>query len=102
MSRNRDPNTTQNLHVCTIFCRPEVDNDIISGTAVDNVGLDAPVKFGDSTSNGFRYIRGAAFVASERTIERTNIAKAYSNSANGVRGSPNNVLLDAERKGERV
>ena len=32
----------------------EVDNDVISGTAVDNVGMGVPVKFGDSGSNGFR------------------------------------------------
>ena len=28
--------------------RPEIDNDIISGVAVDNVGVDVRVKFGDS------------------------------------------------------
>ena len=30
----------------------------------DNVGMDVPVKFGDSRSNGFR---GADFVSNERT-----------------------------------
>ena len=45
--------------------RPEEDNDVISGTAVDNVGVDNPVKFGDSGSNSFRDIRGADFVSNE-------------------------------------
>ena len=31
LSRNRDPNMTQNLHVCVICCRPEVVHDVISG-----------------------------------------------------------------------
>ena len=34
--------------------RPEVDNDVMSGGSVDNVGVDVRVKFGDSRSNGFR------------------------------------------------
>ena len=47
--------------------RPEVDNDVISGVTVDNVGLDDRVQFGDSRSNIFRYIRGADFGSNERT-----------------------------------
>ena len=39
--------------------RPEVDNDVISGMAVNNVGMDVSVDFGDSSSNCFRDIRGA-------------------------------------------
>ena len=58
--------------------RPEVGNDVISGIVVESVGLDVPVKFGDSVSNGFRDIRGADF-------ERTNIGEAYPNSATDVR-----------------
>ena len=50
--------------------RPEVDNDVISGTAIDNVGADIRVKFGDSRSNGFRDIRGANFVSNERTLAK--------------------------------
>ena len=38
--------------------RPEVDNDVISGMAVDYVGMDISVKFGDGTSNSSRDIRG--------------------------------------------
>ena len=51
--------------------RPEVDNDVISSLAVDNVGMDVCLKFGDSRSNGFRDIGRADFVSNERMIERT-------------------------------
>ena len=71
---------TPNLHVCTICCRPEVDNDVISGAAVDNLGMDVPIKFGDSSSKGFRDIPGADFVS--------NIAEAYIPIARSV--SPKN------------
>ena len=44
--------------------RAEVDNELISGMAVDNVGVDVPIKVGDSrSSNGFR---------DSRTNKRTN------------------------------
>ena len=66
--------------------RLEVDNDVISGTGIDNVGMDVPVKFGDSRSNGFRNIRGADFTSNERT----NIGEAYTNSAKRERVSANN------------
>ena len=46
----------QNLHVFAICCRTEIDNDVISGAAVDNVGVDVAIKFGDSRSNRFRDI----------------------------------------------
>ena len=71
---------TQNLHVCAICCRPEVYNDVISGVAVENVDVDVPVKFGDSTSNGFRDIRGAGFVSNERR----NIAKLAPIARNAI------------------
>ena len=45
--------------------------------AVDNVGMDVPIKFGDSRSNDFRDIRGADFVSNERT----NIGEPYPNNA---------------------
>ena len=61
---------TKNLHVCTIYCRPEVDNDVISGTVVDNVSVNVLLKFGDSSSNGFRDSRGADFVSHERTLAK--------------------------------
>ena len=50
--------------------RPEVDDNVLSGVAVDNVGMDVPVKCGDSRSNGFCDIRGADFVSNERTRRR--------------------------------
>ena len=37
LSRNRDPNMTQNLQVCTIFFRPEVVYDAISGQNVKTI-----------------------------------------------------------------
>ena len=48
-------------------CRPEVDNDVISDVAVDNVSMDVRVKFGDSRSNFFRDIGGADLISNERT-----------------------------------
>ena len=56
--------------------RSETVNDVITGTAVDNVSTDVPIKFGDSRSNGFRDIRGTDFVSNERTL-----AQAYPNNA---------------------
>ena len=47
--------------------RPEVDNDVMSGVAVDYVDMDDHVKFGVSRSNASQDIRGADFVSSERT-----------------------------------
>ena len=58
LSRNCNPNMTQNLHVFAICRRPEIDNDVIFGVAVDNVGVDVPIISGDSRSNCFRDIRG--------------------------------------------
>ena len=45
--------------------------------AVDNIGVDVPMKFGDSRSNGFPDIRGADFVSNELT----NIGEACHNRA---------------------
>ena len=48
--------------------RPEVDDNVISHFAVDNLGVDIHVKFGDSRSSGFRFFfRGADFVSNEQT-----------------------------------
>ena len=49
--------------------RSDVDNDIVSGASVENVGVDVLVKFGDYRLNGFLDIRGADFVSDERTNE---------------------------------
>ena len=43
-------------YLMTFCSRPEVDNDVISGVDVDNVGMDVGLKFGDFRPNGFRYI----------------------------------------------
>ena len=56
--------------------RTEVCSDVISSVNVDNVGMDVPIKFGHSRSNGFRDIREAHFASDERTL-----AEAYPNSA---------------------
>ena len=83
---------TQNVHVFAICCRPEIDNDVLSGVDVDNVGVDVHIKFGDPRSNRFQDIRGANFVTYERTNERTNERKlAYSNRAKRNRVSPKNA-----------
>ena len=37
LSRNRDPNMTQNEHVYAICCRPEVAGDVISGGRVNTI-----------------------------------------------------------------
>ena len=46
-------------------CRLEADSDVTSGLAVENVGVDVRVKFGDS--------RSKASLANERM----NMTKAY-------------------------
>ena len=48
----------------SIFC-PEVDNDVISGMAVNYVGMDVYVKLGDCRSNGSQDIQEADFVSEE-------------------------------------
>ena len=49
--------------------RSAVDNNVISGVAADNVGMDVPVQFGDSRSNGLRYSR------SRFRVKRTSMTK---------------------------
>ena len=72
----------------------EVDNDVISGVAVDNVCMDVPIKFGDSSSNGFRDIRGADIVSNERTY----IGEAYCNSAKRDHISPKMQKIKINKK----
>ena len=53
------------------FCsRPESSSDVISSLTVDQVGLDVPVKLGDSRSHCSRDIRVPHFVMDDD--ERTN------------------------------
>ena len=49
--------------------RPDVDSDVISDVAVDDVDVDVREKFGDLGSNGCGDNRGAGFVSNERTNE---------------------------------
>ena len=53
-----------------ICCRPEVDNDVMSGMAVDYVSMDVPIKFGDSGQTVFEIFEE---LISCRTNDRTNI-----------------------------
>ena len=43
-----------------------IDNDVLSGVALDRFGVGVDVRLGDPRSNGSRYIRGADFVSNER------------------------------------
>ena len=55
--------------------RPEEDNDVMSSVAVDSVGMDVYIKYGDSRSSGFRDIRGADFVSNEQDEAHPNSVK---------------------------
>ena len=71
-NRSREfPPTTVGSGIIDSFFRynfqPEVDNGVTSGVAIYYVGMDVPVKFGDSRSKGSRDIRGAGFVSNEQT-----------------------------------
>ena len=55
--------------VFTCYSRPEIDNDGITSTTIDDVNVDVLIKFCDSSSNGFPDIRGAGLVSYERTNE---------------------------------
>ena len=63
---------------------PEVDTDVISDVAVDNVGINVCVKFDDSRSNGFWDIRWADFVSNERINEQH---EGYSIAQNACQAS---------------
>ena len=65
--------------------RLEVGDGVMSGMAVDNVSVDAPIKFIISRSNGFGDIRRAEFVSNERTLGKPI---PIMRNANGV--SPKN------------
>ena len=78
--------------------RLEVDSDVISGVAVDNVGVDVPVKFGDSRSNAFRDIPVADFVSNKRT----SIGEAYPNSAKRKAFRPKTLIITVGRRSIRT
>ena len=56
LSRSHDLNMTQNLHVCTICCRPEVVYDVISGRNVKTFERYLVINFEVASSNSFRDI----------------------------------------------
>ena len=56
--------------------RPEVVSDVISAVAVEQVGLDIRVKFGDSRSNRLRDNRAVKLVMDERRTTITTPAYA--------------------------
>ena len=74
----------QNLHVCAICCRPEVGNDVVSGVAVDNVGMDVPINLVILGQTVFEIF---AELISCRTNEHQMV---YSNSAKRDRVSHKN------------
>ena len=43
LSRNRDPNMTQNEHVHAICCRLEVDDDVTSGGNIESVHCEGAI-----------------------------------------------------------
>ena len=65
LSRNCDPNMTQNEHVCVICCRPEVGCDVISGEKVETVLGYIVVNFEVAISSRFRDIKKNHFVTAE-------------------------------------
>ena len=78
LSRNRDPNRIQNLHVCTICCRPEVVYDVISGRPVKTIEGYHVVNFEVAISNSFRYIQKNHFVtAAEADIDDSETLSAF-------------------------
>ena len=54
LSRNRDPDMTQNEHVYTICCRPEVAGDVISSENVKTIEWYAVLNFEAANFSSFR------------------------------------------------
>ena len=59
-------------------CRPEEAGDVISGMALDYVGMDVPAKLGNSRSNGSGDIRFVDFMSNEQT----NMTAAFDKGVN--------------------
>ena len=57
LSRNRQPNMTQNEHAYTICCRHEVAGDVISGENVKTTESYAVLNFEVASFNSFRDIK---------------------------------------------
>ena len=67
---------TQNLHVCAIFCRSEVDYDVISGQQIKTLEGYLVVNFEAASSNSFRDIPKNQFVTAadiDDSIKRKRI-----------------------------
>ena len=76
----------QSRHFIRLFrdkCWPKLANDVTSGAAVDEVGIDVRVKCGDSTSNCSWVTRAAHFVTDER--QPTEIVTIGGNSIEAFR-----------------
>ena len=71
----RDPNMTQNLHVCTICGRPEVVYDVISGRNVKTIEGYLVVNVEVTSSNSFHILKKNHFVtaAEAEARRRTNV-----------------------------
>ena len=61
LCRNRDPNMTQNEHVCVIGRRPEVDDDVISGQNVTTIKGYIAVDFEVASKSSFPYLQTKSF-----------------------------------------
>ena len=76
---------TQNLHVCTICCRPEVAYDVISGYNVKTVEGNPVVNFEVANSDSFRHIKKNHFVTTaaaadiDDTVKRKRIRVSLKN-----------------------
>ena len=57
LSRNRNPNTTQNEDVYAISCRPQVPGAVTSGQNVNTAESYDVVKLEVASSSGFRDIQ---------------------------------------------
>ena len=68
---NRHDFGTYSQYSNPIWARLEAANDIISGTIVEEVSMNARVKFRDSMSNRFRPMRPTQFVMDEQTTTAT-------------------------------
>ena len=60
---------TQNLHVCTICCRPEVVYGVISGRNVRTMEGYLAINFEVATSNSFRDIQNESFRVGDAAAE---------------------------------
>ena len=57
LSRNRNPNMTQNEHVYAIWCRPDVAGDVISGQNVKTIEGYAVINVEAASFSSFRDIQ---------------------------------------------